>query len=338
MKFKINKIMLKFVLDEWENKESIIFKGFNVYKPILENDTKEIKKIKRSSNSKYQLYLNIINLAYLYKDQEFYLPVFVDFRGRVYPLSNYLNYQGGDLARSLLLFADCYGEIINEIGIECLNIYLANLAGYDKLSWNNRLNKVPEIVKEYLECATISSTKYIEQNIDRISEPFQFMSIVYAKLAFLSNNNTHILNPILFDASCSGIQHIASLTLEKELASNVNVYSNSLNPSDDLPQDFYIYALNKIRDKLSKSDINEFKDIKLSRKIIKTSVMTIPYNISMTGIGEHLMEHFKEIWEFKNKFVKIPGIATISGNDLYLNASQYGKLCKNIYFDAFKYR
>jgi DNA-directed RNA polymerase len=132
MKFKINKTMLKFVLDEWGNKESIIFKGFNVYKPILVSDTKEIKNIKISSNSKYQLYLNIINLAYLYKDQEFYLPVFVDFRGRIYPLSNYLNYQGGDLTRSLLLFADCYGERMN--GIECLNIYLANLAGFARLS------------------------------------------------------------------------------------------------------------------------------------------------------------------------------------------------------------
>ena len=54
MKFKINKAMLKFVLDEWENKESKLFKGFNVYQPILEVDTKEIKNIKIESNSKYQ--------------------------------------------------------------------------------------------------------------------------------------------------------------------------------------------------------------------------------------------------------------------------------------------
>jgi DNA-directed RNA polymerase len=221
---------------------------------------------------------------------------------------------------------------LNDLGIECLYIYLANLAGYDKLSWKNRLNKVPGIITEYLDCIKISHIKYIEDNIDNISEPFQFLSIIYAKLNHLYNSNTQILNPILFDASCSGIQHIASLTLEKELASNVNVYSDSLNPTDEIPQDFYTYALGKIIDKLSKSDINKFKDIKLSRKIIKKSVMTIPYNISMAGIGEHLMEHFEENWILNERFVKIPGNATISGDDLILNASEYGNLCKIIYF------
>jgi DNA-directed RNA polymerase len=121
------------------------------------------------------------------------------------------------------------------------------------------------------------------------------MSILFAKLSHLKNKDTVLNTPILFDASCSGIQHIASLTLEKELASNVNVYSDSLNPKEDFPQDFYSYALEKIRIKLRESDILEIRDINLNRKMIKRSVMTIPYNISMVGIGEHLMEHFEEI-------------------------------------------
>ena len=29
--------------------------------------------------------------------------------------------------------------------------------------------------------------------------------------------------------------------------------------------------------------------------------MTIPYNISMDGIGEHLMEHFEEKWVLKDR-------------------------------------
>nr|QWO71467.1 RNA polymerase [Termitomyces sp. K1Aa] len=332
MKFQINKLMLNFVLNEWENKESKLFKGFNVYQPILEGETKDIKMTKLSSNSKYHLYSNIINLATLYKDQEFYLPVFVDFRGRIYPLSNYLNYQGGDLARSLILFADGYSEKLNETGIECLNIYLANLAGYDKLPWNRRLSKVNGVVDDYLDSLRLSKVKYIEDNIDRITEPFQFMSIMYAKLYHIRNANTLISNPILFDASCSGIQHIASLTLEKELANNVNVISEANSPKEELPQDFYSYALDKIRTRLLESDIVELRDIKLNRKMIKRSVMTIPYNISMAGIGEHLMEHFESNWVLKEKFIKIPGKATISGKEVNLNGSMYGNLTKIIYF------
>uniref|UniRef100_P33539 Probable DNA-directed RNA polymerase n=1 Tax=Agaricus bitorquis TaxID=5343 RepID=RPOP_AGABT len=331
IKFKINKAMLNFILAEWDNKDSKLFKGYNMLKPILETDSKEIKEEKVSSNSKYTLYSNIISLASLYKDNEFYLPVYVDFRGRVYPLSNYISYQGGDLARSLILFADTKC-VLNNSGKECLNVYLANLAGYDKLPWSERLTKVDGIIKEYLESNEISNTKYIEDNIDKISEPFQFISIMYAKLLSISNPKANISNPILFDASCSGIQHIAALTLEKELASNVNLYTDSSNPKEDYPQDFYTYALEKIRDKLINSDITELRDIKLNRKIIKRSVMTIPYNISMAGIGEHLMEHFTVKTVLKYRYVVIPGSATISSKDVYLDYSKYGQLCKIIYF------
>jgi DNA-directed RNA polymerase, mitochondrial len=268
----------------------------------------------------------------LYKDQEFYLPVFVDFRGRIYPLSNYLNYQGGDLTRSLLLFGTEYGEVLNESGIECLKIYLANLAGYDKLSWNSRLSKVEGIINDYLESVKISPTKFIQDNLDKISEPFQFISIIFSNLLHLKNPRTIISNPILFDASCSGIQHIASLTLEKELASNVNVYSDSSNPKDDLPQDFYNYALGRIVENFKKSDIQELRDIKLNRKMIKKSVMTIPYNISLAGIGEHMLELFEVIFVLNEKFVVIPGSATISGNDINLTFKQFGIFCKIIYF------
>jgi hypothetical protein len=69
----------------------------------------------------------------------------------------------------------------------------------------------------------------------------------------------------------------------------------SLEPKDDLPQNFYIYALDLVRKKLISSNKPEFQDIGLTRKIIKRSVMTIPYNISLSGIGEQLMDHFTKV-------------------------------------------
>ena len=98
----------------------------------------------------------------------------------------------------------------------------------------------------------------------------------------------------------------------------------------DYPQYFYTYALGKIKERLSESEIPELRDIILNRKIIKRPVMTIPYNISMVGVGEQLMEHFEE-WLLKHRFIKIPGIATKSGKAITLNPSQFGKLCKIIY-------
>jgi hypothetical protein len=132
IKFKINIPMLMLVIEEWNKDKSLLFKGYNKYKEISDEDSRIIKKEKEKHNGLYHLYLNIINIAILFRAQVFYLPVFSDFRGRLYTLSNYLSYQGNDLARSLLLFDS--SEVLNDKGYECLNVYFSNLAGYDKKS------------------------------------------------------------------------------------------------------------------------------------------------------------------------------------------------------------
>jgi len=57
-----------------------------------------------------------------------------------------------------------------------------------------------------------------------------------------------------------------------------------------------MYALGLINDKLLNSENPNIQNIKLQRNIIKRTVRTIPYNISLTGIGEQLEEHFKKLW------------------------------------------
>jgi DNA-dependent RNA polymerase len=295
IKFKINVPMLRLVVEEWGKEESILFKGYNKYKEIYNEDSNIIKKDKEKHNALYQLYYNIINIAILYRNQEFYFPVFADFRGRLYTLSNYLAYQGNDLARSLLLFDN--NEALTKQGYECLNVYFSNLAGYDKKSWNDKLIISEKITNDFKLYALDKNEDKLKELIQDISEPFQFISLGLAKLDYLEKTNLNlenisINNPILFDASCSGIQHISALTLDKNLATNTNVYSDDINPENKLPEDFYIFALNIIRDKLANSKNELLRNISLNRKIIKTSVMTIPYNISMTGVGEQIEEHF----------------------------------------------
>ena len=41
MKFCINRVILNFVINEWNNKDSILFKGINVYQTIFDADNKE---------------------------------------------------------------------------------------------------------------------------------------------------------------------------------------------------------------------------------------------------------------------------------------------------------
>jgi DNA-dependent RNA polymerase len=337
IKYKINNNMLKFVLTEWKDKESILFKGFNLSQEIYESDSPTIKREKRKHNALHSLYYNIIHIAYLFRNQTFFLPVYADFRGRIYTLSNYLSYQGNDLARSLLLFDS--EESLNKKGLECLNIYFSNLAGFDKLSWEDRLNKSNEVTLEFLE----ASFDYLNKNskdglknlINKVSEPFQYISIGLAKTDYLINQKAGkisiIRNPILFDASCSGIQHISALTLDKNLAKYSNVFTDKLNPSAEIPEDFYKYALELINDKLLKSENPNIKNIKLKRNTIKRTVMTIPYNISLTGIGEQLEEHFKKVWILNKYEFFIPDELALNGKSFSITSREFGLFTKIIF-------
>ena len=169
-----------------------------------------------------------------------------------------------------------------------------------------------------------------------MNEPFQFISIMFAKLSVMidlhQNNKAICQNPILFDASCNGIQHLSALTLDKELARNVNLYSQSKNPKEELPQDFYIFVLKIIQKKLTESNILELNNIILNRKMIKKSIMTIPYNISMSGVADQLMEHLEKVWELDKLLIKIPAYATMNNKEIFLSPKQYGELIKIIYF------
>jgi len=127
IKFKINVDFLNYISSEWNNLDSLLFKGENKLKEFNKDMKIEDKRLIESHNSKYFYIKNTINIAILYSNVTFYLPTFADFRGRIYPLSQYLSYQGSDIARALLLFDN--NESINNQGIDYLKIYLANLGG-----------------------------------------------------------------------------------------------------------------------------------------------------------------------------------------------------------------
>jgi len=57
-------------------------------------------------------------------------------------------------------------------------------------------------------------------------------------------------------------------------------------------QDFYMYAGELIQKELDNDENINLNNIKMTRELIKKTVMTIPYNISLTGIGEQFMELF----------------------------------------------
>jgi hypothetical protein len=138
--FMIDKNMLDYLIENYYDSESILFDGLNeihqntkIFNSI-ENDN--IKKKIMAHNSKVHLYQQILAVAIIFQNNKFYIPTFLDFRGRIYTSVEYLSYQASDLSRSLILFFN--GCKIENNNIRYVLQYLANLSGKSKLTLENK--------------------------------------------------------------------------------------------------------------------------------------------------------------------------------------------------------
>ena len=101
--------------------------------------------------------------------------------------------------------------------------------------------------------------------------------------------------------------------------------------SEEKPQDFYSYAADLIQKELSISNNIKLRNIKLDRSLIKKSVMTIPYNISLSGVGDQLMEHFKMINEFNKWYVVINKEYSLDNKNIYLTPTEFGNFTSIVF-------
>lgn len=176
-----------------------------------------------------------------------------------------------------------------------------------------------------------------------LKEPFQFIAMLlstgqYLLSTNLTSNPLPIYNPILFDASCNGIQHLAAMTKDVELAKKTNLISLESN-NDKAPEDLYSYAADLVQseiDSLTTGAKNlegtiPLTGVRITRAFIKKSVMTIPYNISLSGVQEQIMSHFTQYNELGKRLYRLPKEFTKGDEDLLLTWSEVMKLGALVY-------
>ena len=140
--YKINKEVLNFIF-LYNDQFNLTLIGKNHPLELVLTENLNIKKLRKkdkieleSFRSKKFVQEQIIAIAEKFETvPEIFIPVRIDYRGRIYCSSNYLNYQGTELAKALLLFSK--GEQISKTNIDALNylkIFGANCFG-------NKLNK-----------------------------------------------------------------------------------------------------------------------------------------------------------------------------------------------------
>jgi DNA-directed RNA polymerase len=291
-------------------------------------------------------------IATLYKDKIFYIPNFLDFRGRLYTKVSYLSYQGGDMARSLIQFyspndninkfkdtKNLYNTPINYIKQYAGNVYnLSKKTTKIKIEWcdifienmkkefdiyyisnnSNLSSKKVEVLSrdnvgdKGMSDYTLVGKNKVEQDfdfyflnkyLDSADEPFQFISVYYAIKDIIINKQYNINIPILFDASCSGVQHLASIACDIKLAKMVNVVGTGHGRSD-----FYQIAADYVENSINNLELNtgineNLKLIKVTRSILKVPIMTISYNVGLEKMNKNLLEKMGKLVEIDNSIV-----------------------------------
>ena len=268
-----------------------------------ETDDPEVKKkwkracekIKQHNRNLHSLRCDMLlklKVAEDFKDNAFYFPHNIDFRGRAYPIPPHLNHLGADINRGLLTFEK--GMPIGKRGIFWLKIHLANLYGKDKLPFDERVQFVDQYLSEIFDSADVplDGNRWWLQS----ENPWQTLAACVELTNCLRSENPeeYVSNlPIQMDGSCNGLQHYAALGRDNLGALHVNLLPTSK------PMDVYVGVLEVVkkhieRDMKAGNKLAKLLHGNVYRSTIKQTVMTSVYGVTFVGAREQIQKRLKE--------------------------------------------
>jgi DNA-directed RNA polymerase len=221
-----------------------------------------------------------------------YYPMQLDWRGRFYYRPPFLNPQGGDISRSLLMFAN--GKpITSERQADWLRVHGANTFGHSKLSWRARVDWVHE-QQQLIEAVGRNPWGNLEF-WSAADDPWQFLAFCREYQQFNHHGYGYVSRlPVVLDCTCSGIQHYAALLRSSSMANMVNLLAS------DEPQDIYSQVLQMVLDQVrhdaaaGEEHARNWMELQPDRSLAKQVVMTLPYSA-----GHQAVIYFCKRWATK---------------------------------------
>jgi DNA-directed RNA polymerase len=135
--YKVNKDVLDFIATYGSRYDLIINSSYTHPLSAKTKLTKSEYVELTSFLSQKDLQDSILTIADLFSTKhEFFIPTNLDFRGRLYCVSEYLNYQSTELAKALLIFSK--GEKLYKSDKESINY----LKAYGANCYGNKLDKM----------------------------------------------------------------------------------------------------------------------------------------------------------------------------------------------------
>ncbi|KAF9472674.1 DNA/RNA polymerase [Pholiota conissans] len=233
-----------------------------------------------------------IEIARAFLGDVIYMPHSLDFRGRAYPIPPHLNHIGDDLSRALLKFSE--GKMLGKSGLRWLKIHAANLYGYDKANFTERVIWVDEHMDQIKEAAMnpLEGTRWWTKADDQ----WQFLAtcMELTKAMELEDPTQYVCSlPVHQDGTCNGLQHYAALGGDIKGAQQVNLLAA------DRPSDVYTHISVSVQAELEKDaeagvEMAKLLKGKITRKVVKQTVMTTVYGVTFVGAREQIERQLKD--------------------------------------------
>jgi DNA-directed RNA polymerase len=235
----------------------------------------------------------IITLASAYEDYVFYLPAFMDFRGRIYR-SGILHFHERDLSKALIVFANnlqeeegCKESVKDIVATSAAFKYKKFYLYDDALQWYKEKQSLIYASDESL----ISFAK-------GASDPFQFIAKVLCDDVVQEYNKI----PITQDASASAYQIMSYLLLNEEMAMRTNLIPHP----DGKIQDVYTYLLQDFKEfmhhRINDKEKMEIIESKLDRKLIKLIFMPLIYGKTLISIEKDIRITYGQLLSRKDTY------------------------------------
>jgi DNA-directed RNA polymerase len=244
-----------------------------------------IKSESEQDRSKRIAVHKTIMLADKYRGQAVYYPQELDFRGRVYPKPIFLNNQGSDWQRSLLLF-DKGLPLLTDEDRGWLAIHGANCWGIDKVSFAERIEFIQGMHNEIM---AIAKAPMENMGWAKADKPFCFLAFCFEYADSVTNPDHVSRLPVHLDGSNNGLQ-IFSLLLRDPVS---GLATNCL--PTDTPRDIYQDVAELLKQKLagvSDPMASRWLSFGIDRKTTKRVVMCLPYGLTRYSSHEYLRDWY----------------------------------------------
>ena len=259
-----------------------------------------LKKVQEIENTNSGLrsqrcFMNFqMEVARAFVGETFYFPHNVDFRGRAYPMAPFLNHMGADNARGLLMFAK--GKELGSTGLWWLKVHLANVYGYDKASFEERQKFTADHLNDIRDSAAnpLDGSRWWLGAED----PWQCLAACLELNAALElSDPTRYVSHIAVhqDGTCNGLQHYAALGGDTVGAKQVN-----LEPGDR-PSDIYTAVADIVKKDVKRAAARGHRlasllDGRLTRKVVKQTVMTNVYGVTFVGAKRQVRRQLETLF------------------------------------------